>query len=339
MNADEKFMQRAIELAKLGLGYASPNPLVGCVIVHHSKIIGEGYHKTFGEAHAEVNAVQSVEDKSLLAESTAYVTLEPCAHHGKTPPCADMLVSYGVKRVVIGGLDPFEKVNGEGVRKLREGGVDVVHGILEKECREMNTRFLTSIEQKRPYVILKWAQTKNGFLARGNYDSKWISNTKSRQLVHKWRSEEDAILVGFNTAKYDNPSLTVRDWKGRNPVRVVVDDQLALSNDLHLYDGSVKTFVLNTQKDAVSANVIYIKYDGTVWDLLNRLVASNIQSLIVEGGTNTLKSFIDTELWDEARVFTSNQNFESGIVSPKISGVVLEDLMIESDRLEILKHS
>ena len=332
-------MQRAIELAKLGLGYASPNPLVGCVIVHHSKIIGEGYHKTFGEAHAEVNAVQSVEDKSLLAESTAYVTLEPCAHHGKTPPCADMLVSYGVKRVVIGGLDPFEKVNGEGVRKLREGGVDVVHGILEKECREMNTRFLTSIEQKRPYVILKWAQTKNGFLARGNYDSKWISNTKSRQLVHKWRSEEDAILVGFNTAKYDNPSLTVRDWKGRNPVRVVVDDQLALSNDLHLYDGSVKTFVLNTQKDAVSANVIYIKYDGTVWDLLNRLVASNIQSLIVEGGTNTLKSFIDTELWDEARVFTSNQNFESGIVSPKISGVVLEDLMIESDRLEILKHS
>ena len=335
VKADEKFMQRAIELAQLGLGSVSPNPLVGCVIVHDDKIIGEGYHQKYGEAHAEVNAIASVKDHFLLKEATAYVTLEPCAHFGKTPPCADLLIEKRLRRVVIGTRDPFDQVDGKGIDKLKRADIDVTLGVLEKECRWMNQRFFTFIEKKRPYVILKWAQTEDGFIARKNFDSKWISNQYSRQLVHKWRSEEDAILVGKNTAQYDDPELTVRDWKGRNPIRVVIDNNLELPDSLKLFDGSVKTLVLNSQKEEAEENLRYLKYDESLTHLLQRLADQRIQSIIIEGGAKTLQWFINEDLWDEARVFTSATNFEEGIASPSIAGKLISDTSDSGDRLEI----
>jgi diaminohydroxyphosphoribosylaminopyrimidine deaminase/5-amino-6-(5-phosphoribosylamino)uracil reductase len=331
-------MQRAIELAQLGLGSVSPNPLVGCVIVLDDKIIGEGYHQKYGEAHAEVNAISSVKDHSLLKEATAYVTLEPCAHFGKTPPCADLLIEKRLSRVVIGARDPFNQVDGRGIEKLQRAGIEVTIGALEYECRRMNQRFFTFIEKKRPYVILKWAQTEDGFIARKNFDSKWISNQYSRQLVHKWRSEEDAILVGKNTALYDNPELTVRDWKGKNPVRVVIDNNLELPNGLKLFDQSVKTLVLNRSKEEEGEHLLYLKYDGSLDHLLQCLAEQRIQSIIIEGGAKTLESFIDAGLWDEARVFTADIEFGEGIFSPNIGGLLLSDTKETGDRLEIYRH-
>jgi diaminohydroxyphosphoribosylaminopyrimidine deaminase/5-amino-6-(5-phosphoribosylamino)uracil reductase len=332
VNADEKFMQRAIEVAQLGLGHVSPNPMVGCVIVHEGKIIGEGYHQRYGEAHAEVNAVNSVVNQELLKSATAYVTLEPCAHFGKTPPCADLLIAKGVKRVVIGTGDPFDQVDGKGIEKLKQAGMDVEVGVLERKCWWMNRRFFTFIEKKRPFVILKWAQTNDGFIARTNYDSKWISNQYSRQLVHKWRSEEDSILVGKNTAIHDDPALTVREWEGGNPIRVVIDNKLELPEELKLFDGSTKTFVMNEITDDVHKGLL--KYDGSISHLLERLAGKGIQSIIIEGGAKTLNSFIEQELWDEARVFTSNVTFEEGIESPNIGGLLASDEEVHGDRLE-----
>ncbi|MEX2568367.1 MAG: bifunctional diaminohydroxyphosphoribosylaminopyrimidine deaminase/5-amino-6-(5-phosphoribosylamino)uracil reductase RibD [Cyclobacteriaceae bacterium] len=315
---DQNFMLRAIELAELGKGYTSPNPLVGCVIVHENRIIGEGYHKKYGGPHAEPNALQEVVNKDLLALSTLYVTLEPCSHFGKTPPCADLIAHHQLKRVVIGAKDANPLVGGKGIQKLQEAGIKVETGLLEKEIRFQNRRFFTFMEKRRPYIILKWAQTKDGWMARSNFDSKWISNPLSRQYVHRWRAEEDAIMVGTTTAKMDNPRLNVRDWTGRDPIRVFIDNQMTLDPTLHLFDGSQPAICFNHIKSETRNNLEWVKLDEgeSVEKLVGELYDRNIQSLIVEGGSQLLKSFLKEDLWDEARVFTGNAFFGQGIPAP-----------------------
>lgn len=337
--SDEDFMRRAFELAENGKGHVSPNPLVGCVIVHNGRIIGEGWHMKYGGDHAEVNAVNSIQNRSLLMESTVYVNLEPCSHFGKTPPCADMLVMEKVKQVVISNLDPHPLVDGKGIRKLQEAGIKVRVGICEKEGRQINKRFFTFVEKHRPYIILKWAQTADGFIARENYDSKWISNESSRTLVHKWRAEEDAVLVGTNTAAQDDPKLTVREWKGRNPLRVVVDRSLRLPGHLNLFDRSQATLCYNTIKDSASENLQLVKLGRSnfIRDMVQDLYNRRIQSLIVEGGTETLLAFMNEGLWDEACVFISPQFFQKGIPAPEMSGPFRE-IKIDSDLLRIYYH-
>lgn len=336
---DEVFMQRTLELAKLGRGHVSPNPLVGSVIVHDGEIIGEGWHKKYGEAHAEVNAVRSVDDKTRLLHSTVYVNLEPCSHTGKTPPCADMLIEYKVKKVVIANLDSNPLVAGDGVKKLRAAGIDVVTGILEKQGRDLNRRFFTFMEKNRPYTILKWAETADGFVARENFDSKWISNEHARQLVHKWRTEEDAILVGTRTAAYDNPQLNVRDWSGRNPVRVVIDRYLRLSSRLHLFDRKQPTICYNVLKHEEHENLslIRIDEDNFIHNLLQDLYHRKIQSVIIEGGASTLAMFIENNLWDEARIFVAPQKFNKGIAAPAHPGVLTEQHILAGDILNIYR--
>lgn len=332
-------MQRALELARLGLGNVSPNPMVGCVIVKDDKIIGEGYHEQYGGPHAEVNAVQAVKDQSLLVQSTAYVTLEPCSHFGKTPPCADLLVRHQVKRVVICNEDPNPLVAGQGIERLRNAGIEVEIGLLKEEGRVLNRRFFTAFEKKRPYVILKWAQTTDGFVARENYDSKWISNTYSRQLVHKWRAEEDAILVGTNTARYDNPSLTTRDWKGKNPVRFFIDRTLELNKGMHLMDGTVPTYCFTEGEDENRQNLTFIQQEQVTPEaILASISEMKIQSLIIEGGSGLFNSFIERGLWDEARVFIAPHTFGKGIAAPHISGELLSAEDVLEDRLLIYKN-
>jgi diaminohydroxyphosphoribosylaminopyrimidine deaminase/5-amino-6-(5-phosphoribosylamino)uracil reductase len=332
-------MRRALQLAQLGLGAVSPNPMVGCVIVKAGKIIGEGNHEKYGEGHAEVKAVRVVKNDSLIEGSTVFVTLEPCAHYGKTPPCAHLLVEHKVRKVVICNLDPNPLVAGKGVEILEKAGIEVVSGVLQEAGREINRRFFTFFEKKRPYVILKWAQTKDGYVARENYDSKWISNEHSRQLVHKWRAEEDAILVGKNTAQYDNPSLTTRNWVGADPIRVVLDSTLSLNKDLNLFDGSVFTLVFNTQWNNEQNNVRHIKLESMSpkW-ILQTLFDLKIQSIIVEGGSTTLQSFIDAHLWDEARIFESENTFGTGISAPNMKGKLLEQKPVERDLLTIYQN-
>lgn len=336
-HTDELFMRRALELALLGQGSVSPNPLVGCVIVHDNRIIGEGWHKVYGGPHAEVNAVNTVQDRSLLPSSTVYVTLEPCSHFGKTPPCADMLIREKVQKVVIANLDTNPLVGGEGIKKLRAAGIAVITGILDGEARALNRRFFTYIEKKRPYLILKWAETADGFIARENYDSKWISNTFSRQLVHKWRAEEDAVLVGPRTAQQDNPQLTVRDWSGRNPVRLVIDRFLKLSTRLAVFDRSQKTICYNVLKHEEHPNLSLVRLNEETFltDLLHDLQKQKIQSVIVEGGAQTLASFILDGLWDEARIFVSKETFGRGIKAPVLKGRLTGQQAIDSDRLDL----
>jgi diaminohydroxyphosphoribosylaminopyrimidine deaminase/5-amino-6-(5-phosphoribosylamino)uracil reductase len=340
MLQDELFMLRALELAELGRGKVSPNPMVGCVIVHENTIIGEGYHQVYGGPHAEPNAIKAVKNPALLSESTVYVSLEPCAHWGKTPPCANLLVEKKVKKVVIGAIDSNPLVGGKGFRILNDAGIEVVSGILEDEVRDQNRRFFTLIEKKRPYIILKWAQTKDGFVARENFDSKWISNSYSRQIVHKWRSEEDAILVGTSTAKYDNPRLNVRDWDGRNPVRIVLDRNLSLDPSLHLFDGLQQTICYNQLKSENSDHLEWVQLSKGfgVEAVLEDLYHRKIQSLIVEGGAQVLKSFIEKELWDEARVFTGQVQFGSGIPAPWIKGRLIAESEIMGDKLAVWRH-
>lgn len=328
-------MQRAMNLAQRSRGLVSPNPLVGCVIVHNNVIIGEGRHEKYGEAHAEVHAINSVKNQSLLADSTVYVTLEPCSHFGKTPPCADMLVSHRVKKVVIANVDPNPLVQGKGIEKLTDGGIEVTVGVLQAEGRELNKRFFTFIEKNRPYLILKWAETTDGFIARENFDSKWISNEYSRQLVHKWRSEEDAVLVGTATAFHDNPALTVRDWAGRNPVRIVIDRYNRLPKTRTLFDGQQPTICYTTVKNEIRENVEFVKLRESSFqhDLLADLFKRNIQSVIIEGGATTLQQFINNHLWDEARVFTSDQLFGSGIRAPRFHGNLIAQESVLHDTL------
>ncbi len=332
-------MQRALELARLGLGNVSPNPMVGCVIVKDDKIIGEGYHEQYGGPHAEVNAVQAVKDQSLLPQSTAYVTLEPCSHFGKTPPCADLLVRHQVKRVVICNEDPNPLVAGQGIERLRNAGIEVEIGLLREAGRVLNRRFFAAFERKIPYVILKWAQTADGFVARENYDSKWISNTYSRQLVHKWRAEEDAILVGTNTARYDNPSLTTRDWKGKNPVRFFIDRTLELNKGMHLMDGTVPTYCFTEGEGENRQNLTFIQQEQIAPEaILASIGELKIQSLIIEGGSRLFNSFIERGLWDEARVFIAPHAFGKGIAAPHISGELLSAEDVLGDRLLIYKN-
>jgi diaminohydroxyphosphoribosylaminopyrimidine deaminase / 5-amino-6-(5-phosphoribosylamino)uracil reductase len=317
------FMKRALQLARLGAGTVSPNPMVGCVIVHKDKIIGEGWHREYGKSHAEVNAMNSVSDLSILSESEVYVTLEPCSHYGKTPPCADLLVRFEVKKVYICNYDPNPLVAGKGIEKLRQAGIEVEIGLLEKEGRELNKRFFTFIEKKRPYVILKWAETADGFIAKSNYEAVQISNLLSKRFVHKMRSEEAGILVGTNTARYDNPRLDTRFWTGENPYRLVIDKQLSLPKTHFLLDNSDTTFFFNYLKNSNLGNNFYYKIPKNkpvVNSIIERLYEQRIQSVIVEGGAILLQSFIDSGLWDEAIVLKSDMVLGDGILAPKIDG-------------------
>lgn len=322
IETDRKYMLRCIELAKKGIPDASPNPTVGAVIVYNGKIIGEGYHRKCGGPHAEVNAVNSVKDKSLLSESTIYVTLEPCSHYGKTPPCADMLIRNKLKRVVIGCIDPFSKVHGNGIKKLKDAGIDVTIGVCESECRELIKKFTTFHTNKRPYIILKWAQSSDGFIdkLRTSGEPIIISNPFTQILVHKMRSECDAIMIGTNTALLDNPSLTTRKWTGNNPVRIVFDRSLRLPKNLKIFDNTAKTIIF-TEKNVQNSNdnIEYVKInpeEDILYTSMKKLYERNIQSLLVEGGAKLLQSFIDNGLWDETIIETGEITINNGIKAP-----------------------
>jgi len=335
---DEIIMQRCIQLAQNGFGTTYPNPMVGCVIVHQGKIIAEGWHKKAGEPHAEVNAIHQVQNKEILKEATLYVSLEPCAHHGKTPPCADMIIHHQIPKVVVGTVDPFAKVNGLGIQKMRNAGIEVKTGVLEKKCRELNKRFFTFHQEKRPYIILKWAQTADGFMAAENGEQKWITNEFSRQLVHKWRTEEQAILVGTMTAETDNPQLNARLWGGNQPIRLVLDKDLKLNENLDLFDRSQPTIVFTQKSKENLSNLKFIQVEfneNLVEQILTELYENEIQSVIIEGGKKTLETFIQKDLWDEARIFTSEESWKSGISSPDFRGKLIHSKNISSDRLEI----
>jgi diaminohydroxyphosphoribosylaminopyrimidine deaminase/5-amino-6-(5-phosphoribosylamino)uracil reductase len=341
-----KYMHRCLELAKNGLGTTYPNPMVGSVIVYDGKIIGEGWHKKSGEAHAEVNAVNSVKDKSLLKKATIYVSLEPCSHFGKTPPCCDLIIENEIPNVVIGTVDPNIKVAGNGIKKLIEAGKNVTVGLLEKECNELNKRFFSFHEKKRPYVILKWAETQDGFIApltKSEQKPVWITNEFSRQLVHKWRSEEQAILVGTNTIIEDNPKLNTRDWSGKNPIRIVLDQNNRIPKDSPIFDNQTKTIVFSSLTNTVNKeNCIFEVIDfqeSVAKQILNVLFKHQIQSVIIEGGTQTLQTFIDENLWDEARVFVGKQSFKTGVKAPVFEAENTIKSRIEKDLLIISRNN
>ncbi len=341
MQNDEFFINKCIEIARLGTGSVSPNPMVGSVIVYKGEVIGEGYHEKYGSDHAEVNAINSVEDKSLLSKSTLYVNLEPCSHFGKTPPCSDLIIKYKIPKVVIGCMDTYSEVDGTGIDKMRNAGIDVKVGIMEEESRELNKRFFTFHEQKRPYIILKWAESKDGFIAPKNQtEAFWMTSQEAKQLVHSWRAEESAILVGRITAEKDNPCLTVREIEGKNPIRIVIDRNLQLSNKLNLFNDIAKTIVFNEIKSEENTSNIHIKTDfnNLIENILEELHEKNVQSVIVEGGSKTLQSFIEKDLWDEARIFTTNKSLKGGVKSPEIEGEIIAEENIEGDLLEIIEN-
>lgn len=325
MNFEEKYMQRCLLLAKKGFGNVAPNPMVGCVIVHQNKIIGEGFHQLYGQAHAEVNAINSVLKKELLKESTLYVNLEPCAHHGKTPPCSDLIIEHKIPKVVIGCVDSYSKVSGKGIEKLKNAGVEVIVGILEKESLEINKRFFTFHNKKRPYIILKWAETKDGFIdvdrTIDELKDNWITTPLSKKLVHKWRSEEMGIMIGTNTVINDNPQLNVREWEGKNPTRILLDLNNRLSENLHVLDNTIPTLFLTYTLKTNKENIEYclIEKDKNILSqILDILYQHEIQSIIVEGGKQLLETFISENCWDEARVFIGNKKFIKGLKAPKI---------------------
>lgn len=337
---DEIYMQRALQLASLGMGKVAPNPMVGCVIVYDDTIIGEGWHKEYGKAHAEVNAIDSVSNQDLLPKSTLYVTLEPCSHFGKTPPCADLLISKKVSKVIIACTDSNPLVAGKGIKKLQEAGIQVEIGLLEKEAQKLNKRFFTFMEKKRPFILLKWAQTQDGFIAKSNYNSKWISNEYARTLVHQWRSEEQAIMIATNTARYDNPQLNVRNWTGSNPIRIVIDKNLQIPAHYHLFDRSQLTLCYNLHKNETSENLIFVKLDENSFleNLLQDLHERKIQSVLVEGGGKLLQSLIEKNLWDEARVFVSQTHFVEGIPAPKLPFASIDQKEIFGDKLFLYEN-
>ena len=325
----EHFMRRALDLASMGGRDVMPNPQVGCVIVYDGKVIGEGWHKKYGEAHAEVNAVNSVQDKELLKKSTMYVTLEPCSHYGKTPPCADMVIKFGIPEVVVASSDPNPFVVGNGIKKLREAGIKVEAGVLDEENRELNKRFFTFHNKKRPYVILKWAQSADGFIDKIRKDTneppQWITDEYCRTLVHKWRAREQAILAGAGTIVLDNPKLNVRNWQGSDPVRIIIAGKTIFGNDRNIFDGSAKTYIFTSnaqQPEYKNADVVKIE-DTTASSILKKLYELGFQSVFVEGGAMTLSLFLDANLWDEARIFTGKAIFEKGIKAPQINDVFL----------------
>lgn len=339
---DLLYMQRALELASLGQRYAPPNPMVGCVIVHNDLIIGEGWHERYGEPHAEVNAISAVENKTLLSEATAYVTLEPCAHFGKTPPCADLLILHKLKRVVICNEDPFPLVDGRGIEKMKAAGITVETGLLAAEGRELNKRFFTAVEKERPYIILKWAETADGFIAAEGGEQIQITGELSRQLVHKWRTEEPAIMVGTNTALKDNPRLNVRHWVGRNPVRVVIDKKLKIPPNFKLLDNTQKTLIFNdleSREEKFNSFIQVPEKTDYLPFILEKLLNLNLQSVFVEGGTTLLQHFLNTNLFDEIRVFKSLAVIKNGIPAPSLPPriTLTEREIIGNDELRIFR--
>lgn len=325
MNVHEQYMHRCISLAQLGAGNVAPNPLVGAVLVYADKIIGEGYHKKHGEAHAEVNCIASVakEDEELISKSTLYVSLEPCAHFGKTPPCADLIIFKNIPKVVVGCRDPFKEVNGKGIEKLQQAGVEVLTNVLQDECWQLNKRFFTFHLKQRPYIILKWAQSNNGKIANADYSRVLISNEITNRLVHKWRSEEAAIMVGTNTALHDNPALNARLWNGVNPIRLVVDMSLKLPQSHKILDGQQPTVLFNALNNEEQKSSKYIRLDKDE-NLIHRIIkycfSANIQSVLVEGGCKLLQSFVNEKMWDEALVIENTQLIiDDGLHAPTLS--------------------
>ena len=322
---ESKFMNKCIALAKQGLGNTYPNPLVGSVVVYKGEVIGSGWHQKSGEAHAEVHSIRHVSDRSMLADSTLYVNLEPCSHYGKTPPCTDLIIQSGIRHVVIGMKDPFEKVNGRGIQKLRHAGVRVDVGIEAAACRELNKRFITTIEKQRPYIILKWAETLDRFLApktKTTNDPVWISNLLSRTLAHQWRAEEQSILIGKQTALDDNPALTTRLHKGPSPIRLLIDPKEEVDRKAKVFNPDQKVIVFTANKSRTEAHIEYVAIDFSangLQQILSTLFQKGIQSMLVEGGSITLQHFIDSGLWDEARVITGREKFVEGITAPNIS--------------------
>ena len=322
---ESKFMNKCIALAKQGLGNTYPNPLVGSVVVYKGEVIGSGWHQKSGEAHAEVHSIRHVSDRSLLADSTLYVNMEPCNHYGKTPPCTDLIIQSGIRHVVIGMKDPFEKVNGRGIQKLRHAGVRVDVGIEAAACRELNKRFITTIEKQRPYIILKWAETLDRFLApktKTTNDPVWISNLLSRTLAHQWRAEEQSILIGKQTALDDNPALTTRLHKGPSPIRLLIDPKEEVDRKAKVFNPDQKVIVFTANKSRTEAHIEYVAIDFSangLQQILSTLFQKGIQSILVEGGSITLQHFIDSGLWDEARVITGQEKFVEGITAPNIT--------------------
>lgn len=337
----EQYIKRCLDLALMGKGNVAPNPMVGAVLVHSGRIIGEGWHRKYGEAHAEVNCIENVkqEDRKLIPGSTMYVSLEPCAHHGRTPPCAGRIVEEGIKNVVTCNDDPFAAVNGKGMQILKDNHVQTLSGILSDEGKWVNRRFFCFHQNKRPYIILKWAQSANGIFAPYGNRRYQITNAASTKLVHKWRTEEAAIMVGTNTALADNPQLTSRLWEGKQPLRIVIDRSLILPTNLNLFNAEVDTWVVNDQKEESSNNLQYIKLDfddKLLGDIMQKLHAANIQSVIIEGGAKLLNSFIEKDLWDEARVFTGDKDITQGIAAPRLTNANRTfETSIETDTLEL----
>lgn len=346
--AHEIYMRRCIELARKGLGKVAPNPMVGAVLVHNNRIIGEGYHQEYGQAHAEVNCINSVsaDNKYLIADSTIYVSLEPCAHYGKTPPCADLIVASNIKKVVIGCADPFEAVNGKGIAILKNAGIDVITGVLETECKKLIKRFTTYHLEKRPYIVLKWAQSNDGIIAKVN-ERTAISNALSNRLVHRWRSEEQAILVGTNTAIIDNPKLNSRLFPGRDPLRIVIDRKNKLDGSSHLLLDDLPTIVLNDHLNKTNNRKQFIAVEPSesesafLEQSIRKLYEAGITSILVEGGAKTLQSFIDASLWDEARVITNaTLNLQNGIDAPRLlNSTLIKTLFLDTDRIQYYTRS
>uniref|UniRef100_A0AB33KRR2 Riboflavin biosynthesis protein RibD n=1 Tax=Tenacibaculum sp. Pbs-1 TaxID=3238748 RepID=A0AB33KRR2_9FLAO len=340
----EVYILRCLELAKKGIGTTRPNPSVGAVIVHNNKIIGEGFTSPYGGPHAEVNAINAVQNQELLKEATIYVTLEPCSHHGKTPPCADLIIEKGIPDIVIGCVDTNSLVAGKGIERLKKAGRNVIVGVCQKDCIEHHRRFFTVQNKKRPYIILKWAETKDGFIAPLTKDEQkpvWISNQYSQQLVHKWRSEEHAILVGTNTVVADNPSLTARNWKGNNPIRIVIDKNLRIPSEVTVFDGNVKTIIVTEEKKEENQHVIYEQIDFSFQvaeQICEVLYKHQIQSVIIEGGAKTLQTFIDANLWDEARVFIGDVVFGEGVKHPIFNAKLSSEEKIDNDTLRIYRN-
>ncbi len=346
MNEHDQFMTRCLELAKNGLGSVYPNPMVGSVIVHKGLIIGEGWHQRAGGPHAEVRAIDSVRKKELLAEATLYVNLEPCSHYGRTPPCADLIVTNGIKKVVIGSVDSNEKVGGKGVKRLRENGVEVISSVMEKQSRELNKRFFTFHEKKRPYVILKWAQSKDEYIFPESELAEkgtpyWISNTHALQRVHQWRAEEASILVGKNTVLQDDPRLNLRDFEGNPILRITIDRHLKIPEAMNFFDQTSKTLIYNAIKNEQQSELLYVKLDfqkELIGQIMDHLYEIEVQSLIVEGGLLTLNSFIQSGFWDEARVISGKQIFNKGIKAPVAGGFLVKEELIDDNLLKIYKR-
>ncbi|MFD2726418.1 bifunctional diaminohydroxyphosphoribosylaminopyrimidine deaminase/5-amino-6-(5-phosphoribosylamino)uracil reductase RibD [Hyunsoonleella rubra] len=333
MSIHETYIKRCIDIGKNGFGNTRPNPMVGCVIVSNGEIISEGFTSVYGSNHAEVNAIYKVKDKSLLKEATLYVTLEPCSHYGKTPPCSDLIIKHKIPKVVIGCMDDNEQVAGKGIKKMIEAGIDVTVPILENDCREHHKRFFTFHNKKRPYIILKWAETQDGFIAPESRQTKspvWITNKASRQLVHKWRAKEQAILVGTNTVLEDNPSLTVRDWSGQNPIRIVIDRKNKLPKRLNVFSDKAETIIIDEQKADFSKPLAE--------QICKVLFKKQINSVIIEGGAKTLQAFIDENLWDEARVFKGSAVFENGVKAPDFKRKPFSEETIKNDILKIYRN-